>query len=505
MPAASPPEEAGPGVAPTAHSGVRAVRAAAPWVFPAALLLVTAVAAVRRATGLDVRGLSSDEAVYLGQGIGLARGGDWSAVRAHPPLLGLLLDLLPGGTSSEVVPRGASVALGLVGVVLAGLLGRELAGRAAGLLAAVALAWMPYHGDVTRLALVDVPMATLVGLALLLVVRASRGGRPGLVELAAVVLGIATLFKETAALSVAAVFVAIARGDPAVPRRTLVRSALWYLLVVAAYPAFLLARGAVGSGVDYLGWQLGRGAGEPPSFYLETVASRVGVVLLVAAVVGAAVLLARRQPGVLAVVLAVILPVAFYALWPVRGYPYLLAAAAPVAALAGAGTATIVRELLRRWRLRAVPGVVAAALLAGAGAGAVSAAPPEVPGASGVPGVREAAVWIAGREPAPVVTSAPWVANVVRFYLPTSSVAALAAPVSERSRLNPAYRDQGWRRLPEGEVVVVWDVWSAASDPNGSARLLAMVRERGGRVAHVETAEPGTGPTVLVVVFVLDS
>lgn len=505
MPAASPPEAAGPGVAPSAHSGVRAVRVAAPWVFPAALLLVTGVAAARRATGLDVRGLSSDEAVYLGQGIGLAGGGNWSAVRAHPPLLGLLLDLLPGGTSSEVVPRGASVALGLVGVVVAGLLGRELAGRTAGLLSAVALAWMPYHGDVTRLALVDVPMATLVALALLLVVRAARGGRPGLVELAAVALGIATLFKETAALSVAAVLVAIARGDPAVARRTMLRSALWYLLVVAAYPVFLLARGRVGTGADYLGWQLARGAVEPPSIYLETVASRVGVVLLVAAVVGAAVLLARRQPGVLAVVLAVVLPVAFYALWPVRGYPYLLAAAVPLAALAGAGTATLVRELLGRWRLRAVPGLVAAALVVGAGASAVSAAPPEVPGASGVPGVREAAGWIAGREPAPVVTAAPWVANVVRFYLPDSSVAALAGPAAERARQNPAYRDQGWRQLPEGEVVVVWDVWSAASDPTGSARLLAMVRDRGGRVAHVETAEPGTGPTVLVVVFVLDS
>lgn len=493
-----------------ARPGPRSVMAAAPWGFPAALLLVTVAAGVQRTRGLDAEGLSSDEAVYLGQGLGLTGQGDWSPVRAHPPLLGLLVQLVPGGTTGELVPRGLCVLLGLVGVVVAGLLGRELAGRTGGLLAAAALAWMPYHGDVTRLALVDVPMATLVAVGLLLAVRAARQGRPALVEVAAVVLGVATLFKETAALSVAALAVAMAAGDLPGGRRTVLRSALWYSLVVAAYPAFLVARGGVGTGADYLRWQVGRLAADPPAFYLDTVAPRVGVVVLLLAALGAAALLARRQRGVLTVALAVVVPVAFYALWPVRGYPYLLACAVPLAALTGAGAATLARGLLRRPRLLALPTVTAALLLGASGAGAVSAAPPPVPGASGVPGVREAARWVAARPSVPVVTAAPWVANVVRYYAPTARVAALGAPSTDQARLNPAYRRRGVEVLPPGEAVVVWDVWSSHTDPEGTARLLHMVRARGGRVAHVETgarpgAEPQTEPTVLVVVFVLDS
>ena len=205
------------------------------------------------------------------QGLGLAGGSGWSTVRAHPPLLGLILDVVPGGTSGEVGPRAVAVVLGLLAVVVAGLLARELAGRAAGILSATAVATMPYHSDVTRQVLVEVPMATAAALALLLVVRAARTGQEGLVEVAAVVLGVATLAKETALLTLAAVVLALVHGDPTVSRRTLARSAGWYLGVVALYPAYLSARGSLGTGADYLGWQLGRTGRATGEFYAAEV------------------------------------------------------------------------------------------------------------------------------------------------------------------------------------------------------------------------------------------
>jgi hypothetical protein len=504
MPAASPPEtpgnrarstERGPGPGGRGYGGRRPK---APWGFPAALVLVAGWTAWHRLPGLDALGLSADEAVYVGQGRGLVGDPAWAAVRAHPPLLGAVLDLVPGGTTGEVGPRAVSVGLGVLTVVLAGLLGRELAGRVAGVAAAVVLAAMPYQADVTRLALVDVPMASAVAVALLLLVRAARTGDGRLVEAAAVALGVATLAKETALLSLAAVLVALAAGDPAIRRRTLVRSAGWFLGIVSIYPAFLLLRGSADRGSAYLGWQLGRRGSPSPGFYLDVVLPRVGSVVAVLAVVGAVIVLRDRRPGASPVVLAVLLPVLFYALWPVTGYPYL-----PAGALAGAGAAGLVRVAVRYGRASAA-GVLAVLLLA-AGASTASAQPPLLAGASGVPGLREAARWSASRPGAPVVVGAPWVANVVRYYRPGAQVTALSPSSTAPAGLNPAYRGATVAAVPPGRTVVVWDAWTAASDPAGTARMLAQVRARNGRVAHVELSEPETGPRVLVVCFVLES
>jgi 4-amino-4-deoxy-L-arabinose transferase-like glycosyltransferase len=472
----------------------------APWLAAAALAVCVAVAAARRLPGLDSLGLSSDEAVYVGQGLGLAGDPSWAAVRAHPPLLGLLLELVPGGTTGEVGPRTVSVVLGLVAVVVAGLLGRELAGWAAGVLAAGAVAVMPYHADVTRQALVEVPMATLAAVGLLLVVRSARTGSDRLLEPAAVVLGVATLAKETALLTVAAVVLAVIGGDVPARRGTLLRAACWYLGVAALYPLYLAASGSWAVGSAYLGWQLERHGTSSFAFYSVHVLPRLGLLLVALALAGTGVLLRRRRRGGLVVALAVLVPVLFYALWPVSGYPYLLATVVPLAALAGAGAVAVV--LAVRTRVR---GVVAAVLASAAlvmTAGTASAATPLLPGASGTPGVREAARWTAEVPDATVVTAAPWVANVVRYYRPDSTVVATTPATTEVGRLNPAYRDSVRHDLPPGPLVVLWDRWSSATDPAGTARLLREIRERGGRVAHVEPGPEGA-PGAWVVCFVV--
>ena len=485
---------------PVTHRLPAVRRAAAPWVLPAALLLVTVPAGVVRLQGLGTLGLSTDEAVYVGQGRALLAGG-LPEVRAHPPLFGVVLRLVPDGTTGEVGPRAVAVALGLVAVVVAGLLGRELAGWTAGGIAALAVATMPYHADVTRLALVEVPMATAVAVALLLAVRSVTRARPRLVEVAAAVLGVATLFKETAALSAAALAVAALAGALPVGRRVLVRSAGWYVLVVSAYPAYLAATGGTARAVEYVGWQLARTTSSGPG-YLDVVLPRVGWGVLVAAAIGAAVALASRRPEGVVVVLAVAVPAVFYAVWPTSSYPYLLALVVPLAGLSGSG----VRAVLRTVRARsgsarttaAVAGTVA--LVLGVAAPATGGTP-QLPGASGVPALRETAGWLSSVAGAPVVTAAPWVATVVSAYLPGRGVATRRPAGGERARQNPAQRDTRVEGVPGGPTWVVWDAWTASRDPVTTAALLGEVRSRGGLVQHVETRGAVVGAQPLVVVY----
>lgn len=469
--------------------------------FPAALLLVLGLAAARRLTGLADLGVTGDEAVYLAQGLGTDDPG-WAGVRAHPPLLGMVLGLVPDGISDEAVLRGVVVATGLAAVVAAAFLARQVAGWAAGLVAAVVLASMPYHADVTRLVLVDVPMATCAAGALVLLVRATGDvPRPRLVEVAGALLGVATLFKETAVLTLVAVVLARAVGALEVDRRTGVRALAWYGGTVALYPVWLVVVGGMDAAVAYARWQLVRGPSGGLA-YLDTVLPRMGWGVLLAAVVGSAVVVVTgRRHGVL-LVLAVVVPVAFYAGWPVRGYPYLLAVAAPLAALAGvgvAGLASLVRSRARGSRLPLTAFWAVAALAAGPAA--TSAEPPPVAGANGVPAVRETAAWLA-QDPVPVVTASTWVADVLRHYTRGGTVWTLSTATAQ-SAANPAHPRNWTATVPAGRVAVVWDAWSASADPTTTRLLLEDVKARGGRVAHVESATGAVGARPLVVVFVL--
>lgn len=471
------------------------------WVFPAGLSAMVAGAVWVRAAGLGRTGLSSDEAVYIGQGAAVAGDPSWSAVRAHPPLFGFLIDAVTGGGTGDLGPRSLSVALGVAAVVIAALLARELGGVTAGLTAGAVVALMPYHRDVTRLALVDVPMATAAGLGLLLLVRGARAGRPGLVAAAGAAFGVAVLFKETALLTVLAVALALVVGDPRVPTRVAVRAAFAFAGVVALYPVWLASTGGLGPAAAYATWQAGRHGTDPIAFYLDLVAPRVGWAVLAAAGVGAVVAGRARLPGATAVALAAVVPLGFYLVWPVHGYPYLLATVIPLAALVGVTVAALAERLRHGPVPRVAPWVLALGV-ALVGPAAAGSRPPEVPGAGGVAGLREAASWLRANDAGTVVTAAPWVANIVRHYAPGASVTSLAGP-DDPEAVNPAYRSRPVD-LPPGHVLVVWDAWSAGTDPAGTARLLSEARARGARVAHVELAERGAGARILVVVLAVE-
>jgi 4-amino-4-deoxy-L-arabinose transferase-like glycosyltransferase len=509
-------------------AGRRAVRPSVP--FAAALVAVSVLATSLRIRHLTSVGFGSDEAVYARQGDALlASTADaataWPGVRAHPPLLGLLLSGLPGRFDGDLTPRLLVVGLGVLTVVLTGLLGRRVGGPTAGLLAAGVLAVDPYHVDVTRQVLVDVPMAACVTAGLLAAASwLDAPSRRALVT-AAACLGVATLFKETAALSAVAVLL-VAAG---VPRSRPAPGRAWALAAYAAvaglYPVLLLVHGGRQRAAEYVGWQVARPSNADGWFYLTTVLPRVSALVVAAAAVGAIGAHRLAAPQRRLLVLAVVVPSAFYVLWPTKGYPYLTAVVPPLAVLAGTGlhhlgrawvdrvtrrdltAPTAGRRLLRSGRAAALVGAVLVAVPATA-----RSAPPPVAGAGGVPAVREAARWLAGQPAGDVVTADAGIANIVRYYSDRRTTALPGD--ADASALNPAYRpspatpsssaSSGGAASTDGPTYLVWDAWSAGHDPAGAAALVAQARRRDARVAHVEVGDLGRtgGPlSVVVVVF----
>src|SRR4029077_12774474 len=109
------------------------------------------------------------------------------------------------------------------------------------------------------------------------------------------------------------------------------------------------------------------------------------------------VVLARRRSWRETLLLAWILaPIAFFELWPVKGYQYLLPAAPPLAILAGRALAALPRPAVRTVCVT----IVAISLLGAAWEKTQPAAPPSpLAGPGGLPGGRGARRWIRPNTP----------------------------------------------------------------------------------------------------------
>ena len=146
----------------------------------------------------------------------------------------------------------------------------------------------------------------------------------------------------------------------------------------------------------------------------------------------------------------IIVPVAFFQFWPVKGFQYLLPIAPAIAVLAGRalGRGALVTELkLREQTLRSpwlpVRGhrrrraLLAGPVLAASPGGASG---PMLAGAGGVPGGREAGHWIDANMPegAKFLTIGPSMANILQFY---GHRKAMGISVSTNPlRRNPSYQ-----------------------------------------------------------------
>src|SRR5947209_7971931 len=119
-----------------------------------ALAAIMVIGACARLWALDSVGFNSDEAVYAGQAAAIADDPVltpfFPIFRAHPILFQAFLSLAFQFGVSDLLGRSVVAAVGLATVGLVYLIGRDLYGRAAGVLAALLLAVMPYHVVVTR-------------------------------------------------------------------------------------------------------------------------------------------------------------------------------------------------------------------------------------------------------------------------------------------------------------------------------------------------------------------
>src|SRR3954447_6970748 len=303
------------------------------------LTAVIAIGAAIRLVNINAVGLNSDEAVYSGQAAALS--GDvgfqqfFAIFRAHPLLVQFLLSVLYQFGVNDVAGRLLAVAFGVAAIPVLYLLGTLMFSRRAGLLAAAILAIVPYHVAVSRQILLDGPEMTLWLVATYFLAQYVVTSSPRNLYAAAFAAGLTVLAKETAVLLLV-VAVAFILMTPTV-RLGFRRIALalgCFLVAVSPYPAAIVLSGASDTARQFLLWQVLRQPNHTATFYLEVLVSAVGPLLLVLAVIGliAAIRVGGWQDRLL--VAWVLVPVAFFEMWPVKGYQYLLPIAPAIALLA---------------------------------------------------------------------------------------------------------------------------------------------------------------------------
>ncbi len=470
------------------------------------LLLIIAAGAAIRLWQINILGFNSDEAVYAGQAAAIARvpylTNLFPVFRAHPLLFQFLLALVYRWQGvNDLWPRLLSVAFGLATIYVIYLLGSMLYGPRAGLIAAAFLAVMPYHVIVTRQGLLDGPMVFFATLTLYLLAKFTVTERAAWLYAAGVGMGLTFLAKETGIILLGAIYAFLALARHVRVRIVHAIGAVVVMAVtIAPYVISLKLSGASSTGQNYLIWQLFRRANHPLDFYFSTVPQAIGYLVIAAALLGFFVLYRERSWREALLVWWIIVPVAFFELWPTKGFQYLLPVAPAVAVLAA-------RPLARwspfaamsgsKWRqvwdglYRATPGIIALVLLFSS----VQAIQPSVSttftaGTGGIPGVRETGDWIDANTPkgAVILTIGPSMANMVRYY---GQRAAFALSISP----NPLYRNPAYvpvlnpdLEIRNGDVqYLVWDSFSAARSQFFSDMLLKLSGRFNGRIVHTES------------------
>ena len=468
-------------------------------------MAIIAVAAVLRLWGLGNIGFNSDEAVYSGQAAALAGdptyGGLFQVFRAHPLLVQFLVSLVFRIAVDDVLARLVAVAFGLAAIPLVYATGALLYGRRVGLIAAAIVALMPYHVFVSRQILLDAPMTTLFMLGVYSVARFTAGGGSRWLYAAAIAGGLAFLAKETAVLLVVAgaAMVLVIPEIRLRPVQVLVAAVL-FLAALSPYPAAIAISGATDTARQFLVWQLLRDPNHTWTFYAEILPGAMGILVLVAAALGLVLVAQRRAWQDRLILTWIIVPLAFFEAWPVKGYQYLLPIAPAVAIAAGLG---MVEGLVPWLRARAPAAATAGVRLATAALVVTLLVPSaqgvlttttrgSLAGTGGLPGGREAGLWIREHVPAGAtfLTIGPTMSNIVRFYGQRASFGLSVSP--NPLRRNPAYDPV---RNPDRSIqllriqYIAFDVWSAERSPFFAGKLRAYIERYNGRLVHEQQAK----------------
>jgi hypothetical protein len=457
--------------------------------------LVLAVATIFRFWQLDRVGFNSDEAVYSGTAAAIA-GSDvmrsmFPIFRAHPLFLQIILSFGMHDGISDWGARAITASIGVLTVGLTYLLGRRIYGHRAGLIAALLLAVMPYHVIVSRQVLLDGLMTLCTTLVLYCLVRYVESGALQWMLASSAVMGAAVLSKETSIVMVAALYAFFALAPSVrVKLRHVGAGVAVLILVVLAFPVALSLSGRASSGQHYLLWQLFRRSNHQALFYVRVVPPAVGWLTLAVAVAGLVWLRHESTWRERLLLTWIVVPATFFTLWPVKGYQYLLPAAPVLALLAGRALARIPSiAMLRRRGLG--PAALAVAVLAVT----VSLIVPSwqriepsnsetyLAGTGGLPGGREAGLWVRENIPvhAELLAVGPSMANVIQFYGQRRVYAMSVSP-------DPANRNPAYVPVPNPDLALrqgkfrylIWDSYTANRSPSFAAKINSLAQKYNG-------------------------
>src|ERR1035437_9506696 len=484
-----------------------------------ALGIVLLAAAAVRLWAINSVGFNNDEAVYSGQGAALAAdpiySGLFAIFRAHPLLVQFLdsiaFRLIGVG---DVAPRLISVAFGLGGVALAYATGSMLYTKRVGLTAAAGLALMPYHVIVTRQALLDGPETTLFLLTIYLLARYARSSQARWFYASAFTAGLTVLAKETAILLVPVIIAFLLLApEIRVPIRRLLVGAGLFVLAFGPYPAAVLIGKGTNAAQAFFVWQVLRQPNHTWTFYADVLPAASGPAILIAAAAGLFLALRRGHWEDRLLIAWIAVPIAFFELWPVKGFQYLLPIAPAIAILVGVtfdrlfefarnlpeatGASVGVAALRRR---STVIGVSAMLLAVTIGSIAVPTAlavnsttmTGSLAGTGGLPGGREAGLWIRGNVPqgAAFLTTGPTLGNIVEFYGQRQAYGLSVSP--NPLRRNPAYdpivnpdRDLQLNRIQ----YIATEIWSAQRSPFFDQLLHRYITHYHGSLVYQQSAE----------------
>jgi hypothetical protein len=270
-------------------------------------------------------------------------------------------------------------------------------------------------------------------------------------------------------------------------------------LTFAPYPLTMQLAGRSETGRQYLAWQLFRRPNHDWNFYLTLVPEAIGPLVVLTALVGFWILRRERSWRETMLVSWVAVPVAFFQLWPTKGFQYLLPIAPVFAILAGRTISGWLggRSIsIRRWHLSGVwLQLVAVIIVAGSLASAtwqrIQPSDSELftAGTGGVPGGREAGQWIRENVPegAEMLAIGPSMANIVAFYGHRKAYGLSVSP--NPLRRNPSYEavNNPDARIRNNQIqYVVWDSFSAARTPFFADGVLRYANKYHGRAVHTQ-------------------
>ena len=469
------------------------------------LAIILSVAVGLRVWGLNRVGYNTDEAVYAGQAAAMAQDPALKEIfpifRAHPLLFQFTLALVFHFGVSDLLGRLVAVVISSATVFLVYRLGSLLYGQNAGLLAALFLALMPYHVVVSRQVLLDGPLVFCTTLTLYLLARFAKTEHPAWLHATGVGMGLVVLTKETGIILIGAIYAFLALSREIRLRiLDLVIATILTALMIAPFPLSLLLAGGTKSGKQYLVWQLFRRPNHTWEFYPTTVPIEMGILLIVVAVFGVWALRHQRTWRERLLICWILVPIMFFQLWPTKGFQYLLPIAPAVAVLAGrtlacrlpaAQTRSQRWSLSNAWVRSLAAGIVALSLLIPSWqATQPSTTGSFIAGTGGVPGGREAGIWVRENIPqgATLLTLGPSMANIIQFYGHRKAYGLSVSP--NPLRRNPSYTavENPDRQIQNGDLqYIVWDSFSAERSAFFSKRLLKFTQRYHARVIHTES------------------